>query len=392
MSLIAESEDFLSLWDNVHQDDPDFPQDIPEETLLDLASWVAANSNSYDQSNLRVGRLLMQLLIDRRKNHLCHVAINQGGDDADSFRTWPGHPREGEKTGHESFRDDDPDSDNCSTCVFYRNERDKPMMGICALWQHLLSVEPGYLYATCDNHTENDGTDSPPFEARQGRVGRKDLKKRFVDKKDMRSSSRVLVWLHNNGMINFNDRNEVRIPSNRLANIDLILAELHTGATIGLDSRWDLYITGRYGGRDTTESAPLLIRGSTTLPPVIGFDLHIVLGEVVSRLVADREKSTDGWGVSQYDIRAKLCSLASDAGRDHITIEEYYQAFRDGGASHMADTYLFRSFQDKNAAVFQLIPGSEETPPHYGCIQVDPLLMRWHERSRTRTHLVGGAN
>ena len=60
MAMPDEAEDFISLWDDSHAGNPVYPQEVDWD---ELESWAVGNSISFDQSRIKTGRVIMQLLV-----------------------------------------------------------------------------------------------------------------------------------------------------------------------------------------------------------------------------------------------------------------------------------------------------------------------------------------
>ena len=388
MALIDEANDFISLWDDAHEDNPVDPREIDWD---ELESWAVGNSVSFDQSRIKTGRVIMQLLVKRRHLWLKQQDIAAGGDGPDSFRDWPGHHLRGKGNGFDSYtegikEDDEP---QCGNCLYFRSIGDDAY-GICSLWDHKAADIEGYILGHCNSHTSHkSGGRVPHYSPHRGGIKKNDIETRCGSLKsegEGRVALRILNWLHSNGFVTVTDNDGAEVPA--MDDYARLGAHLFDDATIRLSQSWDVYIRGRYGSRVNVADSPLLHRGETenTLAPVVLVDIPIVVGELVNRLVSERSGRT-GIGENQYTIRADICDLAYTRNPHYVTVGEYYGMFRrpisgGSGASHMADTYLHRAAQDQNAAVFSLT--GQYDPPDYGHIIVDPRLMRWRQRARDR--------
>ena len=164
-----------------------------------------------------------------------------------------------------------------------------------------------------------------------------------------------------------------------------------TQAAFRLRQNWNLYILARYGGKDNPNDPNdrIHFRRAPPSQPIISTDLHIVLGETITRSVVLRQGRQVQWGTGQYQVRTELCDLSqSDSDGDFVTVEQYYECFRARGCGHMADQYFMRSIQDQNAAYFRF---EQTAAPEHGRIYLDERLVRWREYNRNRGRGFGGA-
>ena len=389
MALSDEASDFISIWDESHAGNPVYPQEVDWD---ELESWAVGNSVSFDQSRIKTGRVIMQLLVNRRLLWLKQQDIENGSDGESSFRDWPEHPLSGTGDGFESYTEGSRDSNEsqCANCLYFRSMGDDSY-GICSLWDHKAANFDGYILGHCISHRNHGSTGRVPhYSPHRGGIKKDDIVTRcgsLTTDTEGRIALRILKWLHSEGFVTVTDNNGAEVPAG--GDFMELGAQLFDDATIRLSQSWDLYIRGRYGSRENDADFPALHRGETenALTPVVLVDIPIVLGELVNRLVSERGGKT-GIGENQYTIRADICDLAHGRSPPHVTVQEYYGMFRSPtsnpgrGARHMADTYLHRAAQDQNAAVFSL--NGTKDPPDYGHITVDPRLMRWRQRARDR--------
>jgi hypothetical protein len=388
VSLSDEADDFISIWDETHEVNPVDPREIDWD---ELESWAVGNSTSFDQSRIKTGRVIMQLLVNRRLLWLKQQDIAAGGDGDDSFRDWPEHPMSGTGDGFDSYTEEprEDDEPQCANCLYFRSIGDDAY-GICSLWDHKAAKLEGYILGHCNSHTSHgSGGRVSHYSPHRGGIKRKDIETRcgsLSRKGEGRVALRILNWLHSNDFVTVTDNDGAEVPATD--DFMALGAHLFNDATIRLAQSWDVYIRGRNGSRANPADFPQLHRGEmeNSLAPVVLVDIPIVLGELVNRLVSERSGKT-GIGENQYTIRADICDLAYTRNPPYVTVGEYYEIFKNpisgkSGAPHMADTYLHRAAQDQNAAVFSLT--GQYDPPDYGHITVDDRLMRWRERARDR--------
>ena len=375
MTIEDEASNFVSFWEDAHNPAPVMPQDVSWEILED---WGVGNSISFDQSRLKTGRTVLQLLSKRRMLWLKQLEIEGQISGELQFRSWPGHPNEGEGIGHESFVDMKATGDDgCSSCIYFR-ETSVDGVGICSLWDHKVDYIEGYMEGTCDSQRDlGSGERERHYAPHMGGVKTSELRDLGKDAESV--AYRIAFWLHQNDLVDVLDW--AGADAGDLDDYTMLGAVMRSGGTLRLSPVWDTFIRGRHGGRDIPGELPKLARGGTVLPPVVRVDLPLVLGEVINRLVSERG-GRRGIGENQYQIRSELCDQAIGRSPPYVTTSEYYKAFRDGGAPHMGDTYLHRAAQDVNSAVFDL--QGHDVPPDYGRITVDSRLVRWRERNRDR--------
>ena len=72
MTIEDEADDFVSFWEDAHDHAPVMPQEVSWEILED---WGVGNSISFDQSRLKTGRTVLQLLSKRRMLWLKQLEI-----------------------------------------------------------------------------------------------------------------------------------------------------------------------------------------------------------------------------------------------------------------------------------------------------------------------------
>lgn len=377
MTIEQEADDFISSWENAHDTNPVMPQDVSWDVLEE---WGVGNSISFDQSNIKTGRTILQLLSKRRLLWLKQLEIEGQISGENQFKSWPHHPSEGKGIGHESFVEmKKSDDDGCSTCTYYR-ETSAGDVGICSLWDHKVDYIEDYIEGSCDSQRgSGSGNRQRHYAPHKGGLKRSDFMVNLVDKKSWEIAYRIVFWMYQNDLVDVVD--SVGAEAADLDDYTQLGAVIQGGGTFRLSSVWDIFIRGRHGGRDIQDELPKLARGGTVLPPVVRVDLPIVLGELVNRLVTQRG-TRKGIGENQYLIRSKLCDQAIGRSPSYVTTAEYYKGFREGGADHMADTYLHRAAQDVNSAVFKI--QGNDVPPDYGHIIVDPRLIRWRDRNRDR--------
>ena len=146
----------------------------------------------------------------------------------------------------------------------------------------------------------------------------------------------------------------------------------HRSVTIlGVD-RWERYLEERYGRRQTYNANPQFSRQRSDWYASQGnllVDVHLILGEFAGRLIAG-----EGWGFNQYRIRDGLhgCRDVDNL----VQTEQFYNAFDNEGAGHMAETFIGRRSSDQNAAVYNVVHGGEVNE----AIELDPGHLRHHAR------------
>ena len=395
MTIAGELENFSYFWEQAMGGGPLRPQDIDDDDWQRLGDWACGNSISVDQNTIQVGRRTMDLLIaKRREQMMVNEILAQPSPDVYRFRDWPGSPFEGTGEGHESYNEDFNTKTPCVSCSNFRTTDPKNQGGICIIFQDRVTGDAGGIKGGCDSHIQQNG--SPIHASSDGDVRFQDLRNKLgphmwhsrIDR-SWRQALNCLLWLQDHDMGSLISRDGTLLTANDVEEMLEHFTNLSTRAAFRLTMDWNLYILARYGGMDDPNSLIHFRRAPTSAGQLISTDLHIVLGETITRNYVLRQGVQVQWGTGQYQVRTALCELSQNDSRgDFVTVEQYYDCFRAHGCIHMADQYFMRSIQDQNAAHFQF----EVTPaPEHGRIYLDERLVRWREYNRIRGRGFGGS-
>ena len=174
-------------------------------------------------------------------------------------------------------------------------------------------------------------------------------------------------------------------------------------AHIRLTESWEVFIRDHFGVPGGVSGA---IAGS--LQPVnlakvpagtartMPFPIHYALAEAFAKFRKLEVQELNQWGENQLRVRQDLCDIAHAKGSSTITLNEYYNVYKEHGVLHMADSELARSEVDITRPNYVLseIPASS---PKQWTVELDPGLIRWRNyhrargRARASTSAGGGA-
>ena len=394
MSIVQELENFSSLWENAMAGNPLRPQDIDNDDWQKLGDWACGNSISVDQNTIQVGRRTLDLLIAKRRDQLMvEEILAQPSPDVYRFRDWPGSPFEGTGEGHESYNEDFNMQTPCVRCNNFRTTDQQDPGGFCTIFQDRVTGDAGGIKGGCNSHIQHNG--NPIHAPSDGDVRFQDLRNKFgphlwynrIDR-GWRQALNCMLWLQNYNMGHLINSNGARVTVSTVEEMLENLDNNTTRAAFRLTPEWNLYILARYGGMDDPNSLIHFRRAPTSVDPLITTDLHIVLGETITRNFVLRQGQQIQWGTGQYQVRTALCdSSQTDSIGDFVTVEQYYECFRNNNCIHMADQYFMRSIQDQNAAHFEFV---DTAAPEHGRIYLDERLVRWREYNRIRGRGFGG--
>ena len=164
----------------------------------------------------------------------------------------------------------------------------------------------------------------------------------------------------------------------------------NNGSHIRLTESWEVFIRDFFGVPGGVSGA---IPGS--LQPInlskvpagaaktMPFPIHYALAEAFAKFRKLEVQELNQWGKNQLRVRQDLCDIAAAKNSNTITLNEYYNVYKQHGVLHMADSELARSEVDITRPNYVLseIPASS---PKQWTVELDSGLIRWRDYHRTR--------